>query len=356
MDIIETFLIAETHTSMKEFEILVSNDESFIAARYNEELRLYWGEKLVWSRDLESLYCEFIALGNNGDLLVRQGQQLILYHLNNIIEPIARFSPPHLTKTGSSMGRVILDHKGNSLCVELIEEVRERDEGLKKSLLRSLIRKNPLMNYQIILRNLAKDEEKEIWSFQTEVGEESPGKPFLWDISRDFRLLGIAERSEMDQAGKGTITRLYLLNLLEDRSMYQINLANIVIKDLRINDQGIILIDFEEDSLHQMMVISQKGEKNFIRQHSLSFEVACLGTHAIMLRVMPDRVLFFKDFSDNLVYVLDEKVLESFGIHYPVAFRDNDDLLIISLQEKKTLLKRHSYTWRANTMDFLYHK
>jgi hypothetical protein len=349
-------MLAEATGSMKDHELLVSNDESYIAARNNEELRLYWGEKLVWSKDLENLYCEFLYLGNNGDLLVRQGSQLVLYRLNNAIEAIPRFSPPVLTRARTSLGRVVSDHKGNSLCVELVQEVKERDEGLKKSLLRSLIRKNPLMNYQIILYDMNLNEEKEIWSFQAEVDEEKPEKPFFWDISRNMNLLAIAERSEMEQAVKGSITRLYLLNLQEDRSLYQINLTNLMLKDLHINNQGVILLDFEEESLHQMMVVSQKAEKTFIRQHSLNFELVHLGNHGVVIRVKPDRVLLFKDFSDNLVYLLDEKVLESFGIEYPVAFRGNDDMLAINLHEKNTLVKRHTYTWRANMMDFLYHK
>ncbi|RQW79887.1 MAG: hypothetical protein EHM79_20400 [Geobacter sp.] len=326
---------------------MISVNSDYIVLRTDESVMLFLGDRLIWANTRFKPSIKLLTLGNNGDLIVYEEEQIFVYHQDGSREVLLETVPE------ARFNKVAMDGQGRLLCVE---SELARNPSIKKKLIfffKSNEEEVPVHYHRIFVYDRLTREENEIWDFERDVKSEST---IMWDITKDLIMLAIAESTWIEKPVVGKVTRVYLMNLREDKTLFQLNLTNVDVKGFRINEKGMLLVDMSDEGQRQFLLINQKGEKTNITPPQKNFKLLHFGTDTVIFKVLPEKVILFKDFRNNLVYVLDERILESIGLTHPIIFKSNDDIIITFFDEEKSVLKKYVYSWRGNKIDFIYHK
>jgi len=331
----------------------MSKNGDYVITADSESLSLFWGEKNVWTKQMPDSFGDILGVGNNGMVLTRKDREVVLHHMNRGVEALSGFVPERKGAPPVETGRIAINEMGTSLCVELKGQSEEEDEGIARSLLKTFSRKKVIYKHRIVIYDLDSGGGREVWSFQREgAGDGS----FLWDISSDFRYLMLAETTFPEKQPGTKITRLYLINLEDDKTESQMTLSNIAPLSIRLNEKLMCLLEIQDEGMHQLLIISPKGDKQFIRPPSRDNELLFFGNDLLVFRLIQEQVLLLKDFSDKFLYLIDEGLLFSMALDYPLLFRLNGDVLALYLDGEKMCLKRSIFSWKARVMDYLYLK
>jgi hypothetical protein len=60
-------------------EAMMSPKGDYIALKNEDQLSLFWGERHVWTRTLPDFYHTLVGLGNNGNVMIRKGNNILFY-------------------------------------------------------------------------------------------------------------------------------------------------------------------------------------------------------------------------------------------------------------------------------------
>lgn len=332
---------------MRIYETMISINSDYIMLRNDESLMLFLGERLMWSKDSFGADTRLLGLGNNGALLLVEYGKIVFYHQDGFYEEILEPEPY------SHFNKAVLDGQGRRFCAEV--EV-QRDQSQKKRLglfFRTQEVEDQMRLHRIFICDSVSREKTEIWDFERDVQNDGS---IMWDITRELDLFAVAETSWIEKPIRTKLTRLYMINLCKDKSLFQINFTNIDLKGIHINEKGMLLIDILDEGHQQYILINTKGEKTYINPPLRNMKLLHFGNDAVVFKTLPEKVILFKDFRDNLIYIFDERMLESIGYDIPIIFKSNDDVLIMCYDEEKSTLTRRLYSWKGNKIDFLYHK
>lgn len=332
---------------MRAKEALISVNSDYIVLRGDDSAHLFLGDKLVWSKSEFNSDIRLLSLGNNGALLTYEQSQV------SIINPDGSRTLALQSNVHTVLNKAVMDGQGRLICVEMVHKTDPT--GKKKSGLffRSSEREVPARFHKIVVHDALTGQENEIWDFES--NEKNEGT-LVWDISKDFTLLAIGETSWVEKPAAVRVTRIYVIQLREDKSLLQISLTNADLKALHLNEKGMLIIELRDGGRLQFLLASQTGEKISINPPLRNLKLLHFGKDTLIFQTLPEKVLLFKDFKDNLSYVFDERVLETVGLGNPVIFKSNDDMVMTSFDPDRSILKRYVYTWRASRVDFLYHK
>lgn len=338
---------------MEKYYAQMSRNGDYVVTAGPDNLNLFWGEKIVWSKQMPESYGEVGGIGNNGTVLTRKGREVMLHHISRELEALSGFVPERKGAPPTETGKISMNEMGTALCVELIGHSEDEDEGIARSLLKSFSRKKITIKHRLVIFDLDSGGGREVWSFQRDGASDTS---FLWDISPEFKYLMLAETAYPEKSQGSRITRLYLINLEDDRTEAQLTLSSIVPMSIRINEKLMCLLEIQEEGMRQLLIISPKGDKQFIRPPSRDNELIFYGNDLIIFRLLQEQVLLFKDFSDKLLYIIDESLLKAFSLQYPLLFRRNGDILMLFIDGEKMHLKKAVYSWKSSVMDYLYLK
>ncbi len=331
----------------------MSRNGDYVVTVNPDLMNLFWGERNVWTKQMPESFGEVVGVGNNGMVLTRKDREIMLHHINKELESLSGFVPERKGAPPTATGRIAINEMGTSLCAELTGQSEDEDESIARSLLKSFSKKKVIIKHRLVIYDLDSGGGREAWSFQREGHEETS---FLWDVSPDFRYLMLAETTFPEKQPGKSITRLYLINMEQDKTEAQMTLTNIVPLSIRLNEKLMCLLEIQEDGMRQLLTISTKGDKQFIRPPSQDNELVFFGNDLIIFRLIQEQVLLFKDFADKFLYIIDEGMLKAFELEYPLLFRRNGDVLTLFINSEKMLLKKSVYSWKSNVMDYLYMK
>ncbi|MHC9539005.1 MAG: hypothetical protein AB9903_05755 [Vulcanimicrobiota bacterium] len=338
---------------MNKHRALMSKNGDYVITANSDALYLFWGEKNVWTKQMPESFGAILGVGNNGMVLTRKDREVKLHHINKELEALSGFVPERKGAPPVETGRIAINEMGTSLCAELKGQSEEEDEGIARSLLKSFSRKKVVFKHRLVIYDLDSGGGREVWSFQREgVGDTS----FLWDVSSDFKYLMLVETTFPDKQQGTKMTRLYLINLEDDKTEAQMTLSNITPLSIRLNERLMCLLEIQDEGMNQLLTISPKGDKQFIRPPSRDNELVFFGNDLVVFRLIQEQVLLFKDFTDKFLYLIDEGLLFDFALDYPLLFRLNGDVLALSFDEEKMRLKKSVFSWKSRVMDYLYLK
>jgi hypothetical protein len=326
---------------------MISYNSDYIVLRTDEAVMLFLGERLVWANTSLSPSIKVLALGNNGALIVYEDEQVFVYHQDGSRDVLLKSVPE------VCFNKVVMDGQGRLLCVE---SEFARNPAVKKKpvfFFKSSEEEAPARYHRIFIYDSVSGEEREVWDFERDTATESS---ILWDITKDLNMLAVAESSWIEKPIVGKVTRVYLINLRDDKTLFQLNLTNVEVKGFQVNEKGMLLVDLRDEEQRQFLLINQKGEKTNITPPLQNFKLLYFGNDTIIFKILPEKVILFKDLHNNLTYLLDERVLEAIGFTHPIMFKSNDDIIITFFDDAKSVLKRYVYPWRGNKMDFIYHR
>lgn len=331
-------------------ESMVSVNCEYLAIRQDMFIMLFWSNKLLWQDERNSTKFKLCGIGNNGSLIVIDNHDLFIFQQDGKCEKIRLGCISQDGIKAYSVMNALLDEQGRTACVEILTEREGRDRFFFR---KASSKENIITEHKLILIDLEDRSEREIWSFEKDAEKELS---FHWDITGDFRNITIAETSMQEKPLKSIVTRIYILDIIEDKSILQINLADPNILGIKINKNGQILLQIKEETRHQFVIIEKNGEKSFIDTPARDIRLLHYGSDVIVFSILPERILLFKDFSGQVVYLLDDGIIEALGINFPIVFRSNDECILLSYDEEKIKIKRYDFSWKARRFNFISHR
>lgn len=326
---------------------MLSPSSDYIALRNEDSVRLFHGDKLLWTRLTLDPATKLLGLGNNGSLLLHKEGRIMLFFQDGEHKVMLEDDDT------IQANKAILDAGGHCLCVETSFSTSTGEKKKTGFFFKSKGFEDTSRFHKILTYDSVSNEQNEIWDFERDTSIESS---LDWDISRDLTLLAIAETIWQERPARSMVTRLYLINLREDKTLFQMTLPHVKVKAISLNMKGMLLLDLLDEHHRFFHIINKEGEKSFVNPPMKDLRLLHFGNESVIFQVFPDRIIMFKDLRDNLVYLLDERIFESLGIEYPLLFRTNDDIILPFFDEQKSILKRYNLSWRGNKMDFIYHK
>jgi len=328
-------------------ESKMSAKGDYIALKNEDQLSLFWGERHVWTRARPDFYHTLAGLGNNGNVVVRKGNQILFYYIDK--EESALDLSGNKDIVGIHDMRFSDD--GQKFCIE-IEQVDREYERRVSRYFHKPAKEAPPTVHLIIMIDLYTGAQKELWNFKKEAEK---GSSFAWSISGDLRYLSFAETAPPDRQSESLNTRLYLLDLKEDRVLYQQNHSAINIREISVNRNGWVVIHTEDEGIHNFSIVSPRGEKSFIHLPKASIHVVNHGVDSIALEISPDRVILLYNFEGNLVFTLDQNLLELLGFKERPVFAANDNVIVPSVEGDRMSLRRYNYSWNRSLLKMSIH-
>ncbi|MDQ7825648.1 MAG: hypothetical protein RDV48_22805 [Candidatus Eremiobacteraeota bacterium] len=338
---------------MPERESYISQNGDYTGLRQDNALVVFWSERPLWSAALTELDFIVAGLGNNGMLLVKRRNALIRYMQDNTVLPVESARIFERRENAPSMQKVTIDSLGQTVILETVEQEVSREKKKFISFSKTASSERIINIHRIISFDLESEERHELWRFDR---ESSTYGSFLWDITKDGKLLAVAGTAPQEEDPRIFLTRIYLLNVAEDKSLFQINLSNVQARSLKINNEGEVLLHIVDGTRNEYIVIDKRGEKSFVTSPMGESRPLYFGKDLIVLELIPSRLLMFKSFDDKLVYIVDQVMYEALGFLYPAMFKANDEMVFATVDRERYLLKRFFYSWRVNQLQDIYHK
>lgn len=310
-------------------KIVSSSNAKFLAELSLDYLLLYREKNIIWKKPLPSKECSFIGLGNNGTLLLRSQEGIYLYSPagEERNAPIPQYASNALKATSSFIKQEVIEERGNFLVLERITEKTSLSERIFKKLKEKKdVSKDGSNLCELLLVDLATFSEECIWYH---IVHKSIPNGFLWQVSPDLSYYVVCEASQKTIPYFHISRKMFLIDRDNNRTLYQVNLADAGLQDLRVNYQGTVIMRLEDEKDRQLIVADRNGKRYFITPPDAQYEIQHLGKLFVALKIKDQNSLILKNFDDKLMYEMDLAVFEKLHEEYTIIFRPNDDIVIV---------------------------
>lgn len=325
---------------MPEQKIITSSaNAKFFAELSSGTLMLYREKNLLWKQPAPSS-CSIIGLGNNGILALNTPQGILLYSSIGAERdaPVEQYSTEVLSRTSSFIKSADMEEHGNYLAIEKVTEKTSLSERIFKRFVKDKkdLPKEGACLHEIILVDLSSFAEEQIWYF---VGHKAINNPLLWKMSPDFSYYAVCESAQRIMPPATVSKKFFLVDKDNNRTLYQINFSDAGLHDLRVNYQGAVLLQIEDNKERQLIIVDKTGKRFFLTPPDTEYEIQHLGKHFVVLKICNQSKVIFKTFDDKLMYDIDLGLFERQQKSCNFIFRPNDDIVLIEHEEYTPLLK-----------------
>ncbi|HXE71380.1 MAG TPA: hypothetical protein VNO81_01870, partial [Candidatus Nitrosotenuis sp.] len=285
--------------------------QSGLCSFYRDSVSLHGDAdfEFLWSVALDP-QAQVLDIGNHGELFFRtpRGVFRLPYSREAVPHPLAPLCRVAQGEEGARLGKVRLDHRGVEACYERIVP----DATLSKKLLRLLRAgeaETQAFAHEVIFYNIASGEER---VFFKGLVEPQKNQRFLWEVSPTFTYLVVGQSVK---AGM----RFQIINIPQEAVYFDFEMKVPEVADLRINDQGTVLLDVPWED-QQRLVLTNIDKEKFVVSPPPGYQVLHLATHHVLLLVNAGPGLMARTFLDQQACLVDLRPLVEMGFQYSFSF------------------------------------
>lgn len=311
---------------MNKFELIGSANSRYFLELEGRELSLYRESKLLWKKAQEAAKYEVVGVGSNGAVVIRTDEGIYFHSLFSeepeyYIESLGKTS---LEETSSIIKRVILNNRGEDLCME-----RVQFESSMKSKLFNMFASNSgtqdVKIHDIIFFNIHSGSQVFFMQVKVKTNE----RDFRWEVSKDFNYI----LYEDIRASRKGSTHFKIAYTPEETVYQEFDFPSTDFDRLFINNSGTACIEGHKEERKVWYVVTLKG-KVYEFTGPLTQTFCHLGRYFVVFHDADKNHLVWLTFDQKRKIVADLNHLDRSGLKYCLLFNEKDEIDYLIKREK----------------------
>lgn len=313
---------------------LTSQNARFILGQQGREIFLLRDFRRIWDQTIRFHNFQVVGIGNNGKTVVKSDDGIAVYSpVDGGITMIEGFDRETLESENSSLAKVVIDRKGEKLCIEKVTLRSKLSEKLFRILSSTPKVERGQALHELIMRDLNTGKQRVFYSFA--VDRKIP-HAFVWDISPDFFYIIWGEAQKVF---KGMETKFKCADLRTEEIFEEFVLEGLTEWILEINNWGISLVDSPQKSVTRELLVNSVEGKKYKISISNEYMLSHLGKNFVAFQNRMQPRLLFKRFDDSVILEVSLEPLEQLNMDYQISFTEKDDIyLLVSRDEDVKLV------------------
>ena len=319
------------------FKFATSNNGKYCAMQEDNKIICKQDNEIKWTMEYPYKNLRLLFIGDNGTIVAIADDSVVKIHLDKYSSPeeIDCLSKKSLNELDSIVTNLNINANGSQLCFSTQNRTHNFAEGVQNFFTIPGAKKS-LIKDRIHFYSLITGQKKDYYEHKSEYSEEYK---FLWDISKDFFWIAIAEPDKKLGVRQ---TKISLINVQEFTSYKEETLKyNAIAKKILVNISGNIAVEVEDDK-GKATILFKYQDPPVRLEMKMNQTLEHLGMDYVAFRGPEDEIAI-KTFDNYVKCYAPFNSLNQMNIPWSLQYIEKNDMLLLMYDKGEFSINRTSF-------------